>query len=183
MAPAWQFGLVGILVVASVTDWQHRKIFNWLTFPAILVGFALSAAMGGLNGLLSSVVAFLIGAVVIGIGWLFTEGMGAGDVKLMAAIGAWLGWPAIMAALLYSTLIGGIASIVAAAAAGNLIKLFRNTYEYFFHLFTPGMKPILNKENSAAAPLPYGISIAVGTALSLFYPEPVHLINLILGRP
>ena len=47
MVPVWQFGLTGILAVALVTDLQSRKIYNWLTFPAMIAGLVLSVAFGG----------------------------------------------------------------------------------------------------------------------------------------
>lgn len=176
MAPTWQFGLVGILVVALVTDLQSRKIYNWLTFPAILVGLLLGAVTGGFTGLQSSGIGLLVGSAVFLIGFLLGA-MGAGDVKLMAAVGAWLGWPTAIAAVLYVTVIGGLVSLGAAAANGTLRQLFRNIYWFFVGMILPGGKAQAAVAQSAAPPIPYGVSIAVGSMLALLFPEPQDLLT------
>jgi prepilin peptidase CpaA len=175
MAPAWQFGLVGILAVALVTDLQSRKIYNWLTFPAILVGLLLGTLMGGLPGLQSAGLGLLVGSAVFLVGFMLGA-MGAGDVKLMAAVGAWLGWPSAIAAVLYVTVLGGLVSLGAAAAHGSLLQLFRNIYWFFVGLILPGGKAQAAVAHSAAPPIPYGVSIALGSLLALFFPEPQDLL-------
>lgn len=182
MAPFWQFGLVGVLAVALATDLQSRKIYNWLTFPAMIVGLVLSVAMGGLGGLQSSLIGFGVGSLVFLLGF-FVGGMGGGDVKLMAAVGLWLGGTATFAAVLYVTVIGGLVSIVAAAVNGNLKLLFTNTYWFMVGLIIPGGKASAALTNSAAPPIPYGVSIACGVMLALLFPEPKDLFSLVgLGR-
>lgn len=177
MAPAWQFGLVGILIVALVTDLQSRKIYNWLTFPAILLGLALGALTGGVAGLQAAGIGLLVGSAVFLLGFMLGA-MGAGDVKLMAAVGAWLGWPHALAAVLYVTVIGGFVSLGAAAVNGSLIQLFRNIYWFLVGLILPGGKAQAAIARSAAPPIPYGISIALGGILALFFPEPQTLLAL-----
>lgn len=178
MAPAWQFGLVGIVAVAMATDLQSRKIYNWLTFPAMIVGIALSLYMGGLAGAQSSVIGFFVGSAIFLVGFLIGA-MGAGDVKLMAAVGAWMGWPATVAAVLYVTVVGGIVSLVAAALNGQLVKLFKNIYWFFVGMLLPGGKADAALTDSAAAPIPYGVSIAIGVVLALIFPEPKDLLALL----
>ena len=178
MAPAWQFGLVGILVVAMTTDLQSRKIYNWLTFPAMIAGLLLSVALGGMAGLQSSVIGFFAGSLIFLIGFM-VNAMGAGDVKLMAAVGAWLGWPGTVAAVLYVTVVGGVVSIAAAALNGNLKLLFSNIYWFFIGLIMPGGKAEAALAESAAPPIPYGVSIAIGTFLALLFPEPKDLLALL----
>lgn len=181
MVPFWQFGLVGIVGVALVTDLQNRKIYNWLTFPAMLAGLILNFAIGGLPGLQSSLIGLLVGSAVFLVGFL-VGAMGAGDVKLMAAVGAWMGWPFVIAAVIYVTLFGGIIAIIAAAASGALTQMLKNVGGFMMALITPGAKPAGAFTTSAAPPVAYGVSIALGTMLALFFPEPTQLINLILHR-
>ena len=177
MAPAWQFGLVGIVAVAMATDLQNRKIYNWLTFPAMIVGIALSVAMGGWGGAQSSLIGFFAGSAIFLVGFLIGA-MGAGDVKLMAAVGAWLGWPATVAAVLYVTVVGGIVSLVAAAVNGQLVRLFKNIYWFFVGMLLPGGKAETAFTESAAPPIPYGVSIAIGVVLALLFPEPQALFDM-----
>jgi len=182
MVPDWQFGLVGILAVALVTDLQTRKIYNWLTFPAMLVGLVLAGVFGGLIGLQSALVGFFAGSIVFAIGFFMGGQMGAGDVKLMAAIGIWLGWPHIVASVLYVTAVGGIIALGSAAVHGSLPKLFKNVYWSLVGMVLPGGKANISPAESAAPPLPYGVSIVIGTLLALFYPEPQDLFDLFRGH-
>lgn len=170
MVAFWQFGLVGIVAVAMTTDLQTRKIYNWLTFPAMLAGLLLNVALGGMAGLQSSLLGFGI-AVLFFLAGFLVGAMGAGDVKLMAAIGLWLGWPYALTAVLYVTIIGGLISLGAAAANGSLKQMFKNIYWFFVGLLLPGGKASAAITESAAPPIPYGVSIAIGTLLALLVPE------------
>jgi prepilin peptidase CpaA len=181
MVPFWQFGLVGILCVALVTDLQNRKIYNWLTFPAMLAGLVLNTAFGGLHGLQSSLIGLFVASLVFLAGFLMNA-MGAGDVKLMAAVGAWLGWPYAFSAVVYVTLFGGIIAVVAAASNGSLKAMLKNVGWFMYGLITPGGKAQAAFTESAAPPVAYGVSIALGAMLALFYPEPIALINMLLHR-
>jgi prepilin peptidase CpaA len=181
MVHAWQFGLVGILAVAVVTDLQTRKIYNWLTFPAMAVGLVLSVAFGGLAGLQASLIGFFAGSLVFAIGFFMGGAMGAGDVKLMAAIGLWLGWPNVVASVLYVTVCGGLVALVSAIAHGTLTKLLKNLYWALMGLAMPGGKATVAAHESAAPPMPYAVSIGLGTLLALFFPEPLHLMQLLQG--
>lgn len=176
MIAFWHFGLVGVLAVALATDLAERKIFNWLTFPAIGLGLALNAWAYGPAGLQGSLLGLLVGAAVFLLGFL-VGGMGAGDVKLMAAVGAWLGWPATVAAVLYVTMLGGAVALVAAAANGQLSRLFKNVYWFVVGLVVKGASTDMSRMESAAKPVPYGVSIALGSALALFFPEVNDLWN------
>ncbi|MEB3221638.1 MAG: A24 family peptidase [Candidatus Sericytochromatia bacterium] len=178
MSHAWQFGLVGILAVALVTDLKARKIYNWLTFPGMAAGLLVSGWLGGLAGLQGSLVGLLAGSAVFLVGFLMGQ-MGAGDVKLMAAVGAWLGWPAAIAAVLYVAFIGGVIAIVLAARHGTLLQLFRNVYWYFVGLVVPGGKASAALTRSAAPAFPYGVSIVAGACLALLFPEPQQLFDLV----
>lgn len=178
MIAYWHFGLLGILAVALATDLAERKIFNWLTFPAIALGLGLNVWAYGLPGLQGSLLGLAVGAAVFVLGFL-VGGMGAGDVKLMAAVGAWLGWPASMAAVLYVTMLGGVIALVAAAANGQLLRLFKNVYWFLVGLFVKGASADMSQLESAAKPVPYGVSIALGSALALFFPEVNDLWNVL----
>src|SRR5262245_42608447 len=103
--------------IACVCDIRARRIPNLVTFGGAALGIAYSTWAGGLFGLVSGVGGWLIGAVLF-MPMFLLGGMGAGDVKLAACIGAWLGpMPALFVAL-YSAIAGGVMAVVVALAAG-----------------------------------------------------------------
>ena len=112
--PVW--AAVAVVIVASVAaDWdvRTRTIPNRLTGPALLLGLVAHGIAGGGHGLVQG----LTGAVVAGglllPGWLMGW-MGAGDVKLMAALGAWLAYPVSVIATLASLMAGGVIALAVA---------------------------------------------------------------------
>ena len=86
----WHIWTVSIvLVVAAVIDGWKLKVPNWITFPMILTGWVYSFASGGWAGLGWSLLATFFGLALL-YGIYMVGGMGAGDVKLLAGIGAWV---------------------------------------------------------------------------------------------
>ena len=84
-----------IALVAATTDLRDFKVYNRLTFPAMAVGLLASFPLGGLAGLAQASLGLVTGFAVLA-GFFALGGVGAGDVKLFAALGAWLGpWPTL----------------------------------------------------------------------------------------
>ncbi len=88
----WLFviAVVFFTFTATVTDLSTRKLPNWLTVPAFLAALVFHTVTGGLVGLGNALGGFAIGFGILLILWLIGGG-GGGDVKLMGALGAWLG--------------------------------------------------------------------------------------------
>ena len=119
-APLWVVAPVIVLVtVAARADVRTRTIPNRLTFPALLLGIAVHGALGGVDGLKSSLIGMAVAGGLLLPGWLF-RWMGAGDVKLMAAVGAWIAWPQALVAVLASLVMGGVISLIVALRRGML---------------------------------------------------------------
>jgi len=168
--PTWQWALVLVLLIAVITDLRSHRIYNWLTFPAMGLGLLLNLVMGGLPGLLSSLAGAGLAAVVFLLLYLFAK-MGAGDLKLMVAIGAWLGYPLIVVVMIDVALAGGIIALLFALRYGALWSVLRNLYYFLLAMFTPGAKPESVLSKSALPPFPYGVAIAAGTLCAMLYPR------------
>lgn len=111
--------VIGASLVAALWDMRTRRIPNKLTFPLFLTGILWSTYVGGAWGFLESIVAGIALSVPFLVLYVFAGG-GAGDVKLMAGIGAWLGLSAGLTALTFIVLSGGIMGIVFAIFKGQL---------------------------------------------------------------
>ena len=125
-APPWSVLPVIVLVIlATRADVRTRKIPNRLTGPAFLLALATYWALGGPRAAGMAVVGGLVAGLVLLPGWLMGF-MGAGDVKLMAAVGAWLGFPDGLLAALAALVAGGVIAVIVAARQGRLMQAFRN---------------------------------------------------------
>ena len=163
-------------------DSTQRKIPNKITMPAILIGIIWSTVNSGLDGFLFSVLGFLIGFAVFLIPYTF-GGIGAGDVKLMAAIGALMGWRFTLASGLSTAVAGGILVIIYMLIKGgiketlvNAIGLLVNPLFRFIYMLS-GKKWFLDKQeyfinhkkNKENDYVPYAIAISAGTLVVLFF--------------
>jgi prepilin peptidase CpaA len=122
---AW-WPVVAVLAVAVTTDLMWRRIPNWLTGPFLAAGFAVSGWMHGWRGLAASAEGMGLGLLLYGI--LFClGGMGAGDVKLCAAIGAWIGPGQLVIAMIFTALLGGLMAVTWAVSCGFSKELLEDT--------------------------------------------------------
>jgi prepilin peptidase CpaA len=150
------------LAAAVVTDVRTRRIPNWLTGAIAGAGFGLAFGGGGVTPLQATLglalgLALMLPGHVIG-------ATGAGDVKLMAAVGAFLGPSLVFRAFLYSALAGGVLALAVAARRG----LFADTVLGTTRLVTahgPARDVIVSpaRRNRFA----YGPAIAAGTLITL----------------
>jgi len=169
---AW-WPTVIVLAIAVYTDLRSRRIPNWLVFPFLLAGIVTYGVHGGWHGLGQSLLGFAMGASIFGLfAWL--GGMGMGDVKLLAAIGAWIGPQQLLIALLMIGIMGGVMAMLWAIKDGFLGELFSNTCAILRGMSKRGLKPHpqLVLSNPQARKMPYAPAIAVGTLLSFFSATP-----------
>lgn len=149
--------------VAAACDVRERRIPNWLTGPALFLGLGLHFVLGGA----AQCGWTLLGAVIAGgIFMVFyaAGGMGAGDVKLMAALAAIVG-PSNVAMLLIATVIaGGVFAVGFALYRGALRQTLGNVIAIAVHHRVNGFAehPELNVRNESTLRLPYAVPIAVG---------------------
>jgi prepilin peptidase CpaA len=165
---AWWPTLLAV-AVATITDIRSRRIPNWLVFPFLLSGLVVSSWVGGWHGLWQSLGGLGLGALVYGVlSWL--GGMGMGDVKLCAAIGAWIWWQQLLFALVMIAIIGGIMALAWAIFGGFLGAMFSGAGDLLFGWRNRGMRPPpeLVLSNPKARKMPYAPAIALGTLISFF---------------
>ncbi len=161
----WGFVSV-VLIAAAVIDGWKLKVPNWITFPLVISGWVASAVFYGWAGLGCSLVGTVVGLLVLLPAYAI-GGMGAGDVKLMAGVGAWIGLSQTLWAFAFSALVGAIIAV--------LMVLYRRKWRHhqtqFFHILTEmlvirdpnKLSAIAAERKSSMLLLPYGIPIAIGT--------------------
>ena len=167
---AFQWGVViGASLLAAVGDLCERRIPNALTFPLLIVGLIWAVWFGGLAGLAEAVGACALLALPYIFLFLFFGG-GAGDAKLMGAIGAWLGFRQGLTVLACVAIAGGILAIVKAIAQKRLkyllTSVFVSFYGFILYLITHRTMKLADEQTDIKQPgdldIPYGVAIFAG---------------------
>jgi prepilin peptidase CpaA len=159
---AAQFVLTLGLVAAVVTDVRTRRIPNWLTGAIAGAGFGIACGGGGLTPA-QAALGMLAGLVLMMPGHLIGA-TGAGDVKLMAAVGAVVGPSMIFRAFLYTAVAGGIFAFAVAVRRGRLVDTLHGTTRL---VTAPAAARQAIESPSRANRFAYGPAIAVGTLAAL----------------
>ena len=153
--------LAAMLVVTSYAELKNNRIPNWITLPGLLVGLLAGYLPGGIT-LGQSVVGFGVGFGFLFVFYMF-GGMGGGDVKLMGAVGALMGYPMILSVLMFTALIGG------AMGVAVLIWNQRALRSVLTHLNPFRRAPIEPTAEEAPKPsIPYGLAIIAGCLVTFF---------------
>ncbi len=111
--------LIPAVLLASWIDYSQRRVPNWLNLALIVVGFVVQGIFFGSTGLATGLWGLLTGFGLLIVPWMM-HAMGAGDVKLMAAIGVWLGPTLTLYSFAVGVLLGGLAAVVMIVATGRL---------------------------------------------------------------
>jgi prepilin peptidase CpaA len=158
--------LAGVLIAAAVFDLRGGNVYNWLTYPAILVGLAFGAAAGAATGDLKGGVQDHLLGFGFGFGVLLVAfllgGTHGGDVKLMGAVGAFLGWPGVLHAIFYSFLVGVVVGLIMMVWQGQTLAVLKRLAVAIRLLPIPSMKM------DEAVPVdtlqvPFAFAVCVGT--------------------
>jgi prepilin peptidase CpaA len=155
--------------VATITDLRSRRIPNWLSLPFLAAGLAVSSWLYGWHGVGQSLAGAALGLLIFGfLFWM--GGMGAGDVKLCAAIGAWIGPYQLLIALVLTGLAGGVMVLCWAAFGGFLKELFQGTGDMVLGWTKreAGGETKRGVGNALGRKMPYAPAIAIGTLMSFF---------------
>jgi prepilin peptidase CpaA len=149
----------------AVGDWRTRRIPNYLTFGGALAGIAFQTGVFGWHGLVQALLGLFLGLALLLLPYI-GGGMGAGDVKALAALGAWLGPRGCFSVFCYMGLVGGILSLGVLIWNGPFWRYLRTAWILFQNLiFVRDKKIILETmapgQNQTPG-LPYGVAIALG---------------------
>lgn len=162
--------ILGIGLAACATDIKSRRIPNVLTFGAAGAALIYQFVTGGTAGLQSAALGWVVGTAAF-MPFFLLGGMGAGDVKLLAALGAWMGPGGAIWLAIYASLAGGVLAIGVALANGYLRTAATNVRNLltFWALVGPRPMPELTLDHKSTAPrLAYAIPIFVGSLVTLW---------------
>ena len=166
---ALQAAAVVVGVIACITDIRSRRVPNWLTFSAIGVGLLAQSLLPVGHGPVWSLVGVVAGLAVF-FPFFALGGLGAGDVKLMAALGAWLGWQDTVWTAAYGAVAGGVIAVLLGLLRGYLGQALSNVKSILITWWLLGLRPL--PEHTLAQGrgprLPYAIPIFVGLLVTLW---------------
>ena len=162
----WPVKLVCVtLIVAAWIDGSQLRVPNWLTFPMVISGIVFNTIIAGWGGLGGSLLGMIVGLACL-LPLYSVGGMGAGDVKLLAGVGAWLGAAVTFYGFAVATVVGAIMAVV-------MVMCRRNRQQHYANFLTILMEwtqirnpkklsEIAAERKSRMLLLPYGIPICIG---------------------
>jgi prepilin peptidase CpaA len=175
------FALAALLGLAVGFDLHTRRIPNCLVGVGILAGFSFSVGVwwsGTVHAMVPSTplaaVAGLLTGFLLFLPFHLLRVLGAGDVKLMAMVGVWLGPAATLQATVYVLLAGGVLALAMACWTGRLRRVLRNVLHMIVSRTAPAL-PMARADSSSAPAetarltgrLPYAVAVAAGTAVQV----------------
>ncbi|MFZ0861664.1 MAG: prepilin peptidase [Candidatus Sulfotelmatobacter sp.] len=150
---------------AGWTDLRWRRIPNWLTVPALLIGVVANTVLGGLSGLKASLLGAVLGLALL-LPFVLLRSLGAGDWKLAGALGAFTGPGLLVDLLLASIFVAGVMAVVLVIYKRRTRQTIRNIGHILISLVTfrlPGARVSL--DNPESLKIPYGVALAFTVVL------------------
>lgn len=161
-----QVALAVTVALAAVTDIQRQRVPNWLTLSATVVALTLHTVSGGSTGLLFSAAGLACGFALL-IGFYAAGGMGAGDVKLLATVGAFVGATQVLWVFLFAAIAGGLyalgvllVTMINRSGGVNTARELRSGIRTF--VLTGGNVQSLRPSFGSYPKLRYAVVIALG---------------------
>jgi prepilin peptidase CpaA len=170
MPPLLTVALFAVLLLSALTDIRWQRIPNWITFPGMAGAVILHTAFHGQQGLL-----FSLKGIGMGLGLLLVfyvlGGMGAGDVKLLGTVGAFVGPDGVLSAFLMTALLGGIYTVALLLMHWGARKSMRQVITMFRVLFLTRSVHAVDGSSGSESKLRYGVVIAIGTLASQLWAD------------
>jgi len=152
-------------VIAGWTDWRTRRIPNWLTVPALVLGIAANSLALGWYGAKEALLGAGLGLGLL-LPFVLIRSLGGGDWKLVGALGAFLGPPRLIAVLVATILVAGAMALVLVIWKRRVGQTLRNVGRMLAAMFTlhlPG--PEVSLDNPESLKVPFGVAVAVAVVL------------------
>jgi prepilin peptidase CpaA len=162
-APSF-FIAMSVVTIAAFWDVRTAKIPNMLTYPAIGIGLGIGLWPGTEPALISSLIGLAV-AFLPALLLFATGGIGGGDVKLLAALGALLGYPIILDVLFYSVVAGSGLGLGLVVWHGRGLQTLRELGWLALSVVYPGLKA---EVPAGDLRLPFGVAILLGTLWVLY---------------
>lgn len=164
----WAF-TIGVTLVAAFVDFRTHKIPNWLTVPALVLGLTLRTVISGWAGAKASLEGAAL-ALVLLLPLVLMRALGAGDWKLMGAVGAFTGPILFLFVLLGSVLVSGLMAMVEMTRTRRVKETFHNLSVLVHGFFSFGVRPNpeISLDNPALLKLPFGVAVAIATLACFF---------------
>ena len=168
----WMSSRGNLLIPLAVTLWiawgdlKTRRIPNYLTLGTAVAGLAYNFIGSGVQGLADGVLGMLLGFAFLIVPYLW-GGMGAGDVKALAALGAWLGPQLTVMLFCYMGIAGGVIALGYLVWQGILWQKIKDGWAFLLNLILcrPDGAPRPPSPAQLTEGIPYGVAIAVGMAV------------------
>ena len=162
-------GASGLAAVACLADLGWRRIPNVVTFGGAALALVTAAATGGVSAFGLAAAGWLVGLLLF-LPLFALGGLGAGDVKLLAALGAWLGPRDVVYVALYGAIAGGVFAVVLAYSQGYLRTALRNLYALVTFWRVAGVRPMegLTLDAAPGPRLAYTLPMSAGLAVTLW---------------
>lgn len=165
------FQMIAVVIAVAAVAWDltTRRIPNELTFGAAVAALLVHGYFGGWTSTGTSLAGWLAGAALF-FPFFALGGMGAGDVKLLAAVGAWLGPAAAVWVALFTGIAGGAMALVVAALSGYLTHAFTNIFGLLMLWRIEGLRaaPDLTLSSHSGPRLAYAVPVLAGLVLTLW---------------
>jgi prepilin peptidase CpaA len=166
LVPGLQGILLPLVVAAAAFDLRQRRIPNWLTLTGLLLGIAMNVFLFGTDGLLTSLQGASL-ALLVYVPLFALRAMGAGDAKLMAAIGAITGPWNWLGVMVLTALFGGVLAVGLVLAKGRGRRTIQNLKliltSWRFRRLPYDLSPELDVQSAQGLRLPHAVSILLGT--------------------
>ena len=158
-------GAVLLSLIAGWTDLRSRRIPNWLTVPAAVLGIGLNTFFGAWAGLKISVFGVLLGLGLL-LPFVLLRSLGAGDWKLAGALGAFAGPRLLVDLLILSVFVAGMMAVVLIIYKGRVRQTLRNIGHILVSLVTFRLpESRVSLDNPDALKVPYGVALALTVVL------------------
>jgi prepilin peptidase CpaA len=160
---------LAVALVGCVTDLRTRRIPNVLTFSAAAAALMFHALQGGWSGLGHAAAGLGVGLAVF-LPLFALGGLGGGDVKLLAALGGWVGPTTVLWTAAWTGIAGGPLALMLAFGRGYVRQAFQNVWLLLMFWRVEGLRPhpAVNLSTPGGPRLPYALPIALGLVVTLW---------------